>query len=51
MGGAFGSEYGIGRVKLDLLSRYSNSAKIAVVWAIKRALDPKGILSPGKVVR
>ncbi len=51
MGGAFGAEYGIGVVKLDLLDRYGDPAKIAVMRAVKAALDPKGIMNPGKVVR
>ncbi len=51
MGGSFGAEYGIGRVKLDLLDRYGNPAKIALMRAIKTAVDPKNILNPGKVVR
>ncbi|WP_029006344.1 FAD-binding oxidoreductase [Azorhizobium doebereinerae] len=51
MGGSFGAEYGIGVVKLDLLDRYGDPAKVAMMRAVKAALDPKGIMNPGKVVR
>ncbi|GAB4065192.1 FAD-binding oxidoreductase [Ancylobacter sonchi] len=51
MGGSFGAEYGIGVVKLDLLDRYGDPAKLHMMRAIKSALDPAGIMNPGKVVR
>ncbi|MCB4767921.1 FAD-binding oxidoreductase [Ancylobacter sp. Lp-2] len=51
MGGSFGAEYGIGVVKLDLLDRYGDPAKLHMMRAIKAALDPAGIMNPGKVVR
>lgn len=50
MEGTFSAEYGIGRVKLDLLERYAAPGKIAVMRRIKQALDPKGIMNPGKVI-
>lgn len=51
MGGSFGAEYGIGTVKLDLLERYGNPAKLSLMRALKAALDPANIMNPGKVVR
>lgn len=51
MGGSFGAEYGIGVVKLDLLDRYGDPAKLHMMRTIKAALDPANILNPGKVVR
>ncbi|KSV62243.1 hypothetical protein N185_37400 [Sinorhizobium sp. GW3] len=50
MGGTFSAEYGIGRTKLDLLHRYADPGKVRTMSALKRALDPSGIMNPGKVV-
>lgn len=50
MGGTFSAEYGIGRVKLDLLVHYAAPGKIALMRSVKQALDPQGILNPGKVI-
>ncbi|PDT04134.1 FAD-binding oxidoreductase [Rhizobium chutanense] len=50
MGGTFSAEYGIGRVKLDLLRRYGAEGKTHIMERIKTAIDPRGILNPGKVI-
>lgn len=50
MEGSFSAEYGIGRSKLDLLRQHAAPGKIAVMRAVKLALDPKGIMNPGKVI-
>lgn len=50
MGGTFSAEYGIGRIKLGLLERHAAPGKIALMRALKQALDPQGIMNPGKVV-
>ena len=49
-GGSISAEHGIGRLKRDLLPRYKDPVALATMRAIKRALDPKGILNPGKVL-
>jgi FAD/FMN-containing dehydrogenase len=51
MGGSVSAEHGIGRLKLDDLERYGDPAKLAAMRAIKRALDPAGIMNPGAVLR
>lgn len=50
MGGTFSAEYGIGRIKLDLLQRYGAEGKIDLMKRIKTAIDPHGLLNPGKVI-
>ncbi|WP_200953703.1 FAD-binding oxidoreductase [Mesorhizobium sp. Root102] len=50
MGGTFSAEYGIGRVKLDLLRQYGATGKIELMRVLKEALDPLLIMNPGKVV-
>lgn len=51
MGGSISAEHGIGRLKVDDLERYGDPAKLSAMRAIKAALDPKGIMNPGAVLR
>lgn len=48
--GSISAEHGIGRMKRDLLARVKSPVEIAMMHRIKQALDPKGILNPGKVI-
>jgi FAD/FMN-containing dehydrogenase len=50
-GGSISAEHGIGQVKLDELERLAPPGRIAALKAIKHALDPAGIMNPGKLVR
>jgi FAD/FMN-containing dehydrogenase len=50
MGGSISAEHGIGIAKRAALERSASSADIAAMRAIKRALDPRGILNPGVLV-
>ena len=50
MGGSFSAEHGIGRLKRDDLKRYKSPVEIALMQRLKQALDPQGIMNPGKVV-
>jgi FAD/FMN-containing dehydrogenase len=50
MGGTFSAEYGIGRVKLELLTAYGAKGKVELMRTLKDALDPADIMNPGKVV-
>jgi FAD/FMN-containing dehydrogenase len=47
MGGSISAEHGIGRAKRAWLHLSRTAAEIEVFRAIKRALDPRGILNPG----
>lgn len=49
-GGSISAEHGIGQMKRDELARLSDPARIMAMQAIKRALDPHGIMNPGKLV-
>lgn len=51
LGGSFSAEHGVGRLKVGDLERYGDPAKLAAMRAIKAALDPKGIMNPGAVLR
>lgn len=50
MGGAISAEHGIGTLKRDYLGQSRTQADLAALRRIKMALDPKGILNPGKVL-
>jgi FAD/FMN-containing dehydrogenase len=49
-GGSISAEHGIGRLKREELARYKSPVALDVMRAIKAALDPKGIMNPGKVL-
>ncbi len=51
LGGSFSAEHGIGRLKVAELERYAPATELALMHAVKRALDPNGIMNPGKVLR
>jgi len=50
-GGSVSAEHGIGRLKVGDLEKYADPAKLAMIRSIKTALDPKGIMNPGVIVR
>ncbi len=50
-GGSISAEHGIGQMKIDELERLSPPSKLHALSAIKHALDPLGIMNPGKLVR
>jgi FAD/FMN-containing dehydrogenase len=49
-GGSISAEHGIGQMKLGEYRRTAGSAQLAAQRAIKAALDPAGIMNPGKLV-
>src|SRR6185369_13913788 len=49
-GGSISAEHGIGQLKRDELVRYKSPIELELMRAIKSALDPRGILNPGKVL-
>lgn len=48
--GSFSAEHGVGQSKLDIMRALKDPAQLALMRSIKRALDPTGILNPGKLV-
>jgi FAD/FMN-containing dehydrogenase len=49
-GGSISAEHGIGQMKLAELARLGDPARLNAMRAIKQALDPQGIMNPGKLV-
>ncbi|MCD7059322.1 FAD-binding oxidoreductase [Pelagibacterium xiamenense] len=50
LGGSISAEHGIGQLKTGLLAEVKDPVAMAMMRSIKSALDPKGILNPGKVL-
>ena len=48
--GSFSAEHGIGIAKVAELVRYKDPVEIDLMRTVKRALDPQGIMNPGKVL-
>ena len=51
LGGSISAEHGIGQMKIAELERLASPARLNAMRAIKQALDPGGIMNPGKLVR
>jgi FAD/FMN-containing dehydrogenase len=50
-GGVLSGEHGIGLAKRDILEQTIGDVKLGLMKNIKKALDPEGILNPGKILR
>ncbi len=50
LGGSFSAEHGIGLSKRPSMARRKDRVAVDAMRAIKAALDPEGILNPGKVL-
>jgi FAD/FMN-containing dehydrogenase len=49
-GGSISAEHGIGALKRGELARYKSPVELQMMRAIKAALDPLGIMNPGKII-
>ncbi len=49
LGGTITGEHGIGLAKKDFLPKFAGNAQMRVMRELRRALDPNGILNPGKM--
>ncbi len=49
LGGAISGEHGIGLAKTPFLRLQHRPAQVKAMLAVKKALDPRGILNPGKM--
>jgi FAD/FMN-containing dehydrogenase len=50
LGGTVAAEHGIGKIKRRWLSLQMNPLQISMMTAVKRDLDPNGILAPGNIL-
>lgn len=49
-GGSISAEHGVGQLKRDALPRYKDPVELALMHRIKQALDPRGLMNPGKML-
>jgi FAD/FMN-containing dehydrogenase len=50
-GGSISAEHGVGALKRDTLPHYKSPVALSMMKAVKRALDPQGLLNPGRVLQ
>jgi FAD/FMN-containing dehydrogenase len=49
-GGSISAEHGVGSLKRDELPHYKSAVALQMMRSIKQALDPQGLLNPGRVI-
>jgi FAD/FMN-containing dehydrogenase len=50
LGGSISAEHGIGQLKREEIKRHKNPVELRLMRALKQALDPNGLMNPGKVL-
>ncbi|RLJ62843.1 FAD-binding oxidoreductase [Sulfurisoma sediminicola] len=50
LGGSISAEHGLGQLKRTEILRYKSATEMEMMRAIKQALDPRGLMNPGKVL-
>ena len=50
LGGSFSAEHGIGLLKVRELADFKSPVELDLMRTVKNALDPKGLMNPGKVL-
>ena len=50
LGGSISAEHGLGQLKRDEVLNYKSAIEMEMMRGIKRALDPAGLMNPGKVL-
>ncbi|HEX5125610.1 MAG TPA: FAD-binding oxidoreductase [Rhodocyclaceae bacterium] len=50
MNGSISAEHGLGQLKREEITRYKSALELELMRSVKRALDPRGLMNPGKLV-
>ena len=50
LGGSISAEHGLGQLKREEIRRHKDALELELMRALKRALDPQGVMNPGKVL-
>jgi FAD/FMN-containing dehydrogenase len=49
-GGSFSAEHGVGALKPDEMQARKSPVALALMWRVKQALDPQGLMNPGRML-
>jgi FAD/FMN-containing dehydrogenase len=50
LGGSISAEHGLGQLKREEILRHKSPVELELMRSLKRALDPKGLMNPGKLL-
>jgi FAD/FMN-containing dehydrogenase len=50
LGGSISAEHGLGQLKREENARFKSAIEVDIMRAVKTALDPLGIMNPGKLI-
>jgi FAD/FMN-containing dehydrogenase len=50
LGGSISAEHGLGQMKREAIRRHKDALELELMGALKRALDPQGLMNPGKLL-
>jgi FAD/FMN-containing dehydrogenase len=50
LGGSISAEHGLGQLKREEIRRHKGALELELMRALKSALDPKGLMNPGKLI-
>jgi FAD/FMN-containing dehydrogenase len=50
LGGSISAEHGLGQLKREAIRRHKDPIELELMRTLKRALDPEGLMNPGKVL-
>ena len=50
LGGSISAEHGLGQLKREEVLRYKSATEMDMMRAVKQALDPRGLMNPGKLL-
>ena len=48
--GSISAEHGLGQLKREEILRYKSPVEMALMRTLKQAIDPQGLMNPGKVL-
>jgi FAD/FMN-containing dehydrogenase len=50
LGGSISAEHGLGQLKREEIRRHKDALELELMRMLKQALDPRGLMNPGKVL-
>ena len=50
LGGSISAEHGLGQLKREEIARHKDALELELMRTLKHALDPQGLMNPGKVL-